>query len=144
MTVQGAARLQKKLHQLPAAYQQEIFKAMEMGAEATASMARGLVPVDTGTLRRSINWTWGDAPEGSMVLSDKEAPKGAEVGAIEKITVYAGGPDAYYARWVEFGTVNQPAQPYFYPAWRSSKKKVLSRNKSAMNKVARKVAAGGN
>jgi hypothetical protein len=146
VTVQGADRLRRKLNQLPDAYQREIFLAFEQGAEDATRMMRGLVPTDTGALKASIGWTWGEAPSGSMRIGglDHSPPNPDSPDADKRITISAGDAKAYYARWVEFGTLQRPAQPYFFPSWRSVRKSVQSRNRRAMSKVARKVAAGGN
>lgn len=141
--IEGAARLKRKLDQLPEAYQREIFLVFEQGAESATGMMRRLVPVKTGALKNSIQWTWGDAPKGSISTTDHSAPKPGGPDAAKRITISAGNADAFYARWVEFGTVNLAAQPFFFPSWRASRKGILSRNKRAMSKVARKVAAGG-
>ena len=42
--------------------------AMEKGATETVAMMKRLVPVETGELRDSIGWTWGDAPAGSLII----------------------------------------------------------------------------
>jgi HK97 gp10 family phage protein len=137
--VQGVDRLTKKLHQLPDAYQKEIFLAFEKGAQETVNLARGLAPQDQGDLKASIGWGWGDP--GSR---DRGAPKPGGSDQNKVLSIYAGDRKAYYARWVEFGTIGRPAQPFFYPAWRTVRKRVQAGNKRAMVKVARKVAAGGN
>jgi HK97 gp10 family phage protein len=92
------------------------------------ALAKRLCPVDDGTLRDSIGWTWGDAPAGSMVLA---ATKGAAL----RITIYAGNDEAFYARWVEFGTANALPQGFFLPAYRMLKKRANGRIKRAVNKA---------
>ena len=147
----GLDKLRRKMIALPKAIEAEIRKAMETGAEEMVAMARRLAPVDDGDLRESIGWTWGEAPKGSMVIA-----KGGSTGMT--ITVYAGNSEAFYARWVEFGTVTHPqggkfggtrhpgttAQPFFFPAWRATRKRVKSRTSRAVSKAAKRIAAGGN
>ena len=73
------------------------------------------------------------------------------------ITIYAGNSDAYYARWIEFGTSAhiaggkfagatipaQPARPYFYVSFRANRRRVKGRISRAITKAATEVAAGG-
>ncbi|MGE0845838.1 MAG: HK97-gp10 family putative phage morphogenesis protein [Flavobacteriaceae bacterium] len=134
--VQGLDRLRAKLKALPEAAKVGIRVAMEQGATEIVDLARSLCPVDRGDLRDSIGWTWGDAPRGAMVLA-----QGGE-GDL-RVTVYAGNDEAYYARWVEFGTQKMAAQPFFFPAYRALRKRVKGRISRATTKAAKKVAAGG-
>ena len=129
-------RLQQRLRAIPQAAKAEIRKALAASAEEIVAHAKRLVPVDSGDLRDSIGWTFGAAPKGAMVLAT-----GGE-GEL-KVTVYAGTSDAFYARWVEFGTAAQPAHPYFFPAYRLVRKRVKSRISRAVNKAAKTAAGGG-
>lgn len=65
-------------------------------AEAIAEAARGLVPVDTGALKKSIE------------SSTRRGSRGLQEG---KVTV-----GAKYALHVEYGTSKMAAQPYLRPA----------------------------
>lgn len=68
------------------------------GASMIADLARQFVPVDEGDLRDTIRVT----------------PKpGSGKG---QYSVAAGNKDVNYAGFVEFGTVDSPAQPYMRPA----------------------------
>jgi HK97 gp10 family phage protein len=153
--IQGLDRLKRKLGQFPTVVREEIAKAMEQSANEIVSLAKSLAPVDDGDLQMSISWTWGDAPKGSMVLGQvKSSGKGA---GNMQITVFAGGGDAFYARFIEFGTAphvnggrfagsqhpGTSAQPFFYPAYRATRKRAKSRVTRAVNKAAKRIAAGG-
>ena len=149
----GLDRLKRKLRAFPKAVEAEISRAMETSANEIVALAKSLAPVDDGDLQRSIGWTWGDAPEGAMVLG-KVRSRGA--GNLV-ITVYAGGGDAFYARFVEFGTAphtnsgrfagsshpGTAAQPFFYPAYRALRRRARSRVTRSVNKAAKRIAAGG-
>lgn len=139
--VQGMDRLKRKLRALPEAARAEIAKAMEQSANEIVALMKSLVPVDTGDAQMSISWTWGDAPKGSMVLG-KVRQGGRGAGNLV-ITIFAGGGDAFYARFLEFGTKNMPARPFFYPSWRALRRRVRGRTTRAINKSAKRVAAGG-
>lgn len=164
MTVQGLSSLQRKLSALPKAVKEQISKAMESGAEDIVNTARNLVPVDELTLYESIGWTWGNAPKGSIVLGRTSRRPGDGL----RITIYAGNNEAFYARWVEFGTqahnvasgggtvagkkslasgggLGHPgarAQPFFFPAYRANRRRVRSKIARATNAAAKKFAVG--
>jgi len=146
---------QNQLRRFPDAVEAEISKAMEQSADEIVMMAKSLAPVVSGDLQMSISWTWGDAPKGSAVLG-KVKTSGRGAGNLQ-ITVFAGGGDAYYARMIEFGTAphlnggrfagsqhpGTAAVPFFYPAYRANRKRAKSRITRAINKAAKRVAAGG-
>lgn len=164
--VQGLSSLQRKLSLLRVSVKEEIAKAMEKGAQEIVELAQALVPIDEMVLYESIAWTWGDPPKGALVLARS---RNRRPGDGLKITVYAGGGDAFYARWVEFGTqphnvargggtvsgkkqlaggggLGHPgasAQPFFFPAYRANRRRVRSRITRAINSAARKQATGG-
>lgn len=146
MTIIGLDKLNRKFTALPDAMQKEIRLAQETGAEEMAGMARRLVPVDSGALQRSIDWGYGDPPSGSIGSGTKRKGQAAVgvASAVDRISIWAGDTVAYYARWVEFGTAKQPAQPFFYPSFRALRKRMKSRNTRAMNKVAKRIANNGN
>lgn len=146
--VHGISDLNKKVAAIPKRVEARAKAAMEKGADELVAMMKRLVPVDDGDLRDSIGWTWGNAPKGSVVLAES----GADSRGL-KITVYAGNEKAYYARWVEFGTAphnvalgggtvagvkqaaagegnghpGSKAQPFFFPSYRSLKKRIRAR-----------------
>lgn len=140
----GVRELKRKLELMPQAIKEEMRKAMALGADEVVALAKNLVPVDQGDLRDSIGWTWGDPPKGSIILGNiKRSGKAqARKDAGLLITIYAGNDQAYYARWVEFGTVHMTAQPFFYPSWRAVRKRVKSRVTRSTNKAIKQVAAG--
>lgn len=146
----GLAKLHKKLQRMPDVAKTKIKAAMERGADEIVAMMRNLVPKPgsapyaTGALRDSIGWTWGKAPQGAMTLGKMAANNLA--GELT-ITIYAGtrdkklgDADAYYARFVEFGTKHMAASPYFYVSYRANKKKVRSRIRRATTAAAKEVA----
>lgn len=137
--VLGLDRLKRKLKRFPAVVEQEIRTAMETSANEIVALAKSLAPVDSGELRNSIGWTWGDAPEGAMVLGTVRGNRSGNL----VITIYAGGGDAFYGRFVEFGTQNMPAQPFFYPSYRALRRRARGRVTRSVNKAAKRIAAGG-
>lgn len=93
-----------------------IRKALERGLAGSAkvinSKAKALAPVDTGRLRSSIK----------DVVNNKE---------LEAII----GTNVEYSVFVEFGTINQMAQPYLRPAFRTTNKQCKDLVASELSKV---------
>lgn len=150
--VQGLDRLRKKLRQFPENAKAEIRKAMEQGADEIVTMMKSLVAVDSGELRDSIGWTWGDRPKYSQSIASVSSRDGNMV-----ITIYAGNSRVRYAHLVEFGSsphVNggmfagsqhpgTKAQPFFFVSYRALRRRARGRVTRAVNKAAKRMAAGG-
>ncbi|MGN6451246.1 MAG: HK97-gp10 family putative phage morphogenesis protein [Brucella intermedia] len=134
----GLPKLRKKLEALVTVGRDEIRRAMETSADEIVALAKSLAPVDKGDLKDSIGWTWGKAPKGAMTLGKVQSDG---VDSEFTITIYAGNSEAYYARWVEFGTQKMAAQPYFYPSYRALRRRSKSRVTRAVTKAIKKVAA---
>lgn len=139
--IQGVDRLKRKLRALPDAAREEIAKAMETSADDIVAHMKYYAPVDTGDLQMSISWTWGTAPKGAMVIG-KIKPSGKGVGNMV-ITIFAGGDGAFHARFIEWGTKNMRAQPFFYPIYNRRRRSARGRVTRAINKSAKRIAAGG-
>lgn len=140
MTVQGADALQRKLASIPAKLTEAVRAELEKQAQIVVDMMKRLAP--TGRTRRlvnSINWTWGDAPAGTMTIGTVKTAKGPINYGTMRITIYAGGDKAFYARFQEFGTKNMVANPFFFPAYRAKKKSM----KSALTRSMRKALKNG-
>ena len=150
--IEGLDRLKRKLAKLPAVAKQMIRQAMEAKANEIVAMMKNLVPVDDGTLRDSIGWTWGKAPKGSLTLASVQATGDNDM----TLTIYAGNKEAFYASWVEFGTARHEngglfagsihpgttAQPFFFVSWRANKRRTVRAVRKASRDAAKKVAAG--
>lgn len=153
----GLDRLNRKLSLLPLAARRRIREAMGQGADELVATMKSLVPVDNGDLRDSIAWTWGAAPKGALTIATVRGRGMRNTGSENTITVYAGNADAFWARWVEFGTAAHtaggefagatipaiPASPFFFVSYRANRKRVKSRITRAINKSAKEVATGG-
>lgn len=157
----GLSRIQQRMALIPKRVREAVKPALAKEAEEIVQLAKSLCPVaevDGGTLRDSIGWTFGAAPAGSIALAHS-------VEGETSVTIYAGNDEAFYARWIEFGTqsgvfgqrVGDPgagikqhktkgrksyrshpgtaAQPFFFPAYRLSKKKAQARIKAAIRKA---------
>lgn len=150
--VQGLDSFRKKLQRFPSVVEQEIRAAMEVSATEMVALMKSLVPVESGALRDSIGWTWGEAPNGSMTIGRVQSRSGNLV-----ITIYAGGGDAFYAWIVEFGSAphlnggrfagsqhpGTAAQPFFFVSFRALRRRARGRVTRSINKAAKRIAAGG-
>lgn len=125
---------------------------MEASANEIVALAKSLVAVDSGDLRESIGWTYGDRPKYSQAISSVASANGNLV-----ITIYAGNSKVRYAHLVEFGTAphinggrfagsqnpGTAARPFFYVSYRALRKRAKSRVTRSVNKAAKRIAAGG-
>ena len=113
-------RLRARLAKIPDIAREAAVEAMEEGAQEIVDAMKAAVPVDSGALRASIGWTWGDVPAGSFVIADIRSGKNkGDQYATLRIKIYAGSREAFYARFVEFGTAHGVrAQPFFFPAYK--------------------------
>lgn len=106
---------------LPREANEAITDALNKGAAEIEARAKTLAPVRTGRLRDSIRSNIGS----------RLGRVFAEIGVFD-----------YRAGWIEFGTVNRAAQPFFWPAVRGVRKRVTNRVKRQLRLAAREVARG--
>lgn len=106
----GADKAMADISGTIAAYPKVVGRACVKGAHIIEREAKLRAPVDTGALRGSI--------------SVDPIPMGADV-----------GPHVDYGAYVEFGTVNTPAQPYLVPAADATRSQVCE--------IVRREIAGG-
>lgn len=87
--------------------------AASAGARVVASEARRSAPKDTGNLARNVITKRLRRSETDVTAETIVTVRKGRVTAKQR---QRGLRDAYYASWVEFGTVNAPAQPFLAPA----------------------------
>lgn len=118
-------RIVAKLKRIPDFAVDAARVAMEEGAQDIVDAMRAAAPGPrTGKLRDSIGWTWGDLPPGTFMIDEIRSGKNAgDQYATMRIKIYAGAGEGFYARFQEFGTVNHPAHPFFFPVWKAQKEK---------------------
>jgi HK97 gp10 family phage protein len=157
MKVRGAKSLAAKLRAIPRAAREEIRGVLEKGAAEMSTTAKAFAPKRSGALASSIGYTFGAyQPDNANVRG-----VGSGGGSLDDpdltVTIHAGNARAFYAAFVEFGTAphtnegkfegshnpGAPAQPFFFPAYRLTKKRNKSRITRATTKAAKRVAAGG-
>jgi hypothetical protein len=117
-----------KLRRLVPAVEGALATAAGQSANEMVGIARGFAPKRTGTLARAIyaqKVTGTATPVWKVAVDQGKGPTGV---------------DAYYGFWVELATVDTPAQPFFFPAYRLVAKRHRSRVTRAINKEIRKLA----
>lgn len=126
----GIGSFQKKMKALPEAVRKAVAPATLKGAEEIADAAHHLAPELTGDLAGSIAVTPGgqQTPPYSHPGGSFTVPEGAAA-------VTVGNTDVRYPHLVEYGTRKMEAQPFFWPAVRSMKKRATNRVKRAMAKA---------
>ena len=126
MKLEGFEQLQRALAATPAVAKAHAADAVQASAFAIAQRARGRVAVDTGALQRAI-------------VSDARGTSG-------RVGLRAGrdgdrDPGAYW-RMVEFGTVHQPARPFFRPAADEEEPAFIKRMRDIGPKIERDLSSG--
>ena len=122
VTVNGIARLKRRLEDLPDEIRQALAKGVEKSAEAIAEDVSRNVPVDT-------------SGRDSHHLKDTVDIRYREDGLIAQIGWF--DQQDYYAAFVEFGTRSQPAQPSLHPALQRERGKYASRLTDEVRKALR-------
>ncbi|RJP21673.1 MAG: hypothetical protein C4529_07030 [Deltaproteobacteria bacterium] len=103
--------VRRRLEDLPKKVVSKVVRrAVYAGATVIRDAARAKVPVDTGALKRSIvakaNTKKGGEISATVGVARKKFAKGKR----------AGKSPRRYAHLVEFGSANNPAQPFLRPA----------------------------
>ncbi len=124
---------------VPDAIRQEVLAEMEAAADEHVEVMRRFVPVEEGKLRDSIGWTWGDPPDGALVVASANAQDG------NVITIYAGnsqtivtnsrGIEFQNAFIQEFGREGKHATPFFYRTLRALNRRTTGRMTRALTRA---------
>lgn len=122
MTLEGFEGLDEELKSLPMSQARGVVMRTLRGvAKPTLDAALEAVPVKSGQMKKSLAV--------GLKLNARERKKHKrEPGAVE---VYIGSTMSH-AHIVEFGSQNNPPQPFLRPAWESTKDDMLERLKDAL------------
>jgi len=158
--LQNAERFRAWLRNCPANVHKQLHDDLDKGAYLIVDEQRHLAPLLKhkragrlrGALQKSIDYVFGSAPLGSLFSSRISSDTPDDL----RVTIFAGAwgamKDAFYARWVEFGTKagvkggrtpdaradgrrtrrvyrthpGTKAQPYFFPPFRRLKGRALA------------------
>jgi HK97 gp10 family phage protein len=128
----GLSRLQRRLEAIPKAVKEAVQPALNKSGDELVAMMQHLAPVETGRLRDSIVAT----PAGERTPPYSQ-PGGSRVVPENAVVVTAGNSEVRYPHLVEYGTTLARAQPFFWPSYRSLKKRLTNRVKRAISKAVR-------
>lgn len=120
MKVQGLEALNRKLARMPARAKTQIRAALDVSADEMVATAKSLAPVLEGDLKDSI-----EKIDGNHDL---------------QVIVRAGGGAAGLAHIAEYGHGNAAPRPFFWPAYRSLRKRIRGRLTRAINRAAKRAA----
>lgn len=125
-------RLKKRLAAIPRAVKEAVVPALMASGNELADRMKALAPEDTGDLKNSITVT----PPGGTTPPYSQ-PGGSRTAGETQVLVTAGNDEVRYPHLVEYGTAEAAAQPYFWPAYRLTKKRAANRIKRAVRKAVR-------
>lgn len=129
--VKNLAKFQRRMRAIPLSVRLELVKQLEKEAEKVVKLMKAFAPKGTTLqLLESIGWTWGDAPAGAISVGKVASNEYDKIA----ITIYAGGGDAFYAKFQEFGTVKMAANPFFFPTYRAEKRRMRANIKRAVKR----------
>jgi HK97 gp10 family phage protein len=117
----------------PKAEKELAIAQMEAGM-MLADRIKPRAPRRTGRYQRSIH---------ADRIVDNPGAQGSLVGIRATTDKNAVGIFAlFYWRFLEFGTVRQPAQPHIFPTYRAARKVIRRKMANAVNKVIRQIKKG--
>ncbi|TCT12666.1 HK97 gp10 family phage protein [Tepidamorphus gemmatus] len=125
-------RLSRRLEAIPKRVREAVQPALKASGDELVNRMRQLAPEDTGALRDPIEAT----PAGRTTPAYSQ-PGGSRVVPENSVVVTAGNSDVRYPHLVEYGTATAPAQPFFWPAFRLTRKRIETRIKRAISKAVR-------
>ena len=128
----GLARFQQRMKTIPQAVREAVQPAIIKSGDDLVGVMQQLAPKDTGDLEKSIVAT----PPGGTTPPYSQ-PGGSQVVPENTVMVTAGNTDVRYAHLEEYGTKNAPAQPFFWPAVRLTRKRITNRIKRSISKAVR-------
>ena len=124
------ASLNRRMAAIPKAVKEAVQPALNKSGNELVGRMKVLAPEDTGKLKGSIVAT----PAGHSTPPYSQ-PGGSQVVPENAVLVTVGNKDVRYGHLVEYGTAQAHAQPYFWPAYRLSKKRIEDRIKRAISKA---------
>lgn len=115
LQVHGLDNLIRKIEGLPPELEKQIRRHILKTANKVRNNAKARVPVRTGALKKSIR---------AKYEKDKLSA-----------TIGPRGKNAWYAHFVEFGTVRSRAKPFMNPAWEQERQPYLDGMKDLIREV---------
>lgn len=106
-------------------------KELNAQADELANLIESVAPRHEGTLAHSVRVIPGKADTQVRIVA----------GGKETIRPAISSKPYDYARADEFGTINMPASPFFFPTYRLRKKKIISGMKRRITKAIKERSA---
>lgn len=125
-------RAKAKFRALPKAVRKHVEEALEQNAEELSAAIKRRVPRDTGDLAESVRWEKGAA-------RGKYRERGSDPDLT--VRVIEGDRENFQAPWIEHGTKDIPAQPHFFPTYRSMRRRLKSRLSRAVTKAVKEIGS---
>lgn len=121
------ARFVRRMNAIPVAVRAAVHPALDSSAAELVDTMKRVAPHEDGDLQRSI-----EANPGKHELA-REVTAGGEI----TTRPVRNGADAEYdyALGQEFGTVDMPANPFFFPTFRLLRKRLNNRIKRSIRKA---------
>ncbi len=120
----GRAQLHRQLQSVPRIIRAEVGNTLRQQAADLSRQIRTAAPRDDGVLQASVGWKWlqrrTDGREGFAVR------------------VFAGGRQAFYATFLEFGTSTRKPHPFFWPVYRANRSRIRGALSRAVTRAVRK------
>lgn len=142
----GLEALKRKFRALPGAVQAEVKKAVPDAADELVGMMQRLAPRNKGALVASIRREQREefravVIAGGTQATKREARKGSGQFTDEAILAEFGTkPHRIGGKFKGARHPGTAAQPFFYPAWRASKKRIKSKLSRSITTGIKKVA----
>ncbi len=127
--VSGAVKLRKKLRKFDPELRTELAQALSEGGKELATLIANTAPRDEGRLADAVQSK--DDRDGLSTVVGYSAKRGGFKKAWRR-----GGFESLFQ---EFGTRNQPAQPFIRPAYRTVLPRILARIDAARNKAIQRI-----
>jgi len=131
MKMIGAKRLNKQLRSLPPAVEAELRKVVQKSGKEFVTVARALVPVDSGDLKNSIEVKYKNRGMTAEITAG-----GATADGIIKAKTVEGG------RKPSSKSGAMAAQPFMRRTAQHLGKKIRGRHKRALAKAVKRIANG--
>lgn len=137
--IDGLSDLGKRLQTLSDDMQGKVARAATAaGAVLVKNAAIRKAPEDTGNLKRNVIAKRIPKSQTNLTSEHIVTVRKGKKTAKQKA---AGLRDAYYASWVEFGTVKMAPQPYLRPAFDENKEKAVQAIKDRLEARIKKAGA---
>lgn len=147
--VKNISALKKRFRNLPRHVNEALTAQLEREAVKVVRAMEILKPNE----KIEINWTWGDAPAGSITLGKVAQNEYAAI----RITIYASASSTKQSdfpaltRWFEFGTDERftktgayrgkmTASPFFFPGYRTRKDFIKRNLRNALRRAVKKAS----